>query len=532
MDMTKKVKIFATLCLILVTVTLVKSVIEISFGFRIFLFEPNSDSETKELQALFNFFADEVIEVLPRLPMYVGLLAFYFSGAIGKGIWAKVLLAILIFTFFADIVISFGFGISTLFRTFQIPLLIDEPWRSIYDFWFIPFGQSFFRLIPFIAVCYSATALVAKRVSISVAMAPALAAFAYMIIGYAYLRSSKDLPDYFALAIYIGLTALFFGGAIGRSIWAKLLFGCLALLFVFTFSILFIVNSVYFLILFEIGSSVPGSGLFGWFAALGGIKYFFIPLFTLVFGIAVIAQNKDNVLVGIFCFTAGILYIVSSLVPASANPFTAQIMGDLLRLAVVLNFNAILWAMVVIALTGISKIAKPFLIITTLISFATLLIGSYRMQEPLELFALAAATLVVITFIHLVFTFYIWNAVDDGKAAITPALAVGGGMIPFIGTLWSMIVLSQFPKAYDDYVDRKNLAANYISRTTFWAFIVFFLVSIVLFWIPYVGKIAVFMTFISLIGTIVVGCSAIDRLVPEVPDVEKAVDTEAVLSFS
>ncbi|MCB1024186.1 MAG: hypothetical protein KDB79_07345, partial [Acidobacteria bacterium] len=264
---TKTVRIFSILCFASIVIIFIEGIIRMSLGDQIFYFEPAVGSDTKALQATINFFISALLGVIDLLPMYFALLAFYFSGALGQSKWAKLLLFSVVILFIVQVLLSAGFGVSTLLRAFEIKTLENEPLRSIHDFWFIDIGRNFFRLTPFIAVCFSATALVVKRTSSSIALAPALAAFTYMFFGYAYARPQMYLPDYFSLAIFIGLTAIFFRGDLGNSIWAKLLFGSLIALFVATLSITGLVNLVYLLVQFDIGSAIPGTLLFGWFAA-------------------------------------------------------------------------------------------------------------------------------------------------------------------------------------------------------------------------------------------------------------------------
>ncbi|MCB1023468.1 MAG: hypothetical protein KDB79_03705, partial [Acidobacteria bacterium] len=263
------------------------------------------------------------------------------------------------------------------------------------------------------------------------------------------------------------------------------------------------------LVQFDIGSAIPGTLLFGWFAALGGIKFVFLPLLAIIFGVAVIAADRENTVTGIVSIVAGFLYFLTSIISEAANPFALEVMNDLVRPLVLFNLHSLIWPMIAIAVMKGSRIVRPFLILAAVLSFIIFLIGSIMLTAPRISLGVMVSTLVVISLIQLLFAFYIWNSVDDGNTRISPAIAVGGGIIPFLGTIWSMIILSLFPKSYDAYIDRNNLAENQISRIPFWTFIILFVISIPLFWIPYIGKIVVFGLFVSLIAMIAVGCSAV-----------------------
>jgi len=512
MKKTRIVRICGILCIVFAALVLLKGMLAMVGGVEMFYFDPAQDSSGRKFQLMLNFFLGVFYWFMSSSPMYLGLAAFYFAGIMGKNKWVKALFITLIVTFLLEVIVSIVFGIRTIFIAFDIRIINEDPGRAIYWYWLINIGGSFLRITPFIAVIFSAAALAARRASTSVCLAPAFAAFAYVFFNYAWIKYSTPLPDYFAIIIYIGLTALFFDGAIGKTILARLLFGSLVMLFLVTKATDFIVNSVYFLNVFDVAFGISKNVAFQWFALLGGIKYIFLPVILIAFGIASIIFNKEKMWLGLLLMGVALLYIFSIILPQSINMFATKGSSILFKPVIFSGLRGTLWVLVAIAVIGITRWIKPFLIFVIILNSLSgfFLVFTYRNTN--EVLATAMLAFVTSHIVNIIFTFYIWHAIDDGKTAIKPWLAVAGGLIPVLGTIWMFIILSQYAKSFDDFVDRNQLTTGYISPSPVTMYIVFSSLSILGFWIPYVGKLLALGAVLSLIFMIREGCNAVNKV--------------------
>ncbi len=80
----KAVKIFGSLCLVFAVIIFIKGVLDSLFGYRVLQFDPSDDSPIRGFLLVLNGFLGFLFGILWHLPLYFGLAAFYFYGAMGR----------------------------------------------------------------------------------------------------------------------------------------------------------------------------------------------------------------------------------------------------------------------------------------------------------------------------------------------------------------------------------------------------------------------------------------------------------------
>ena len=70
---------------------------------------------------------------------------------------------------------------------------------------------------------------------------------------------------------------------------------------------------------------------------------------------------------------------------------------------------------------------------------------------------LSVIPFLVLSVMHLVEVYRMWNAIDDGQTRMTAGKALGFLFIPFFSLYWIFQVWGGFPTDYNGYVNRHNL---------------------------------------------------------------------------
>ncbi|MER3431669.1 MAG: hypothetical protein C4325_13720 [Blastocatellia bacterium] len=70
-----------------------------------------------------------------------------------------------------------------------------------------------------------------------------------------------------------------------------------------------------------------------------------------------------------------------------------------------------------------------------------------------------------------------WGAIQDGSARTTPGKAVGFLFIPFFNLYWVFNVWAGFPTDYNDYVTRRGLPVEPLSRNLYLAYPILLVLS-------------------------------------------------------
>ena len=70
---------------------------------------------------------------------------------------------------------------------------------------------------------------------------------------------------------------------------------------------------------------------------------------------------------------------------------------------------------------------------------------------------LSVIPFLVLSVMHLIEVYRMWNAIDDGQTRMTASKALGFLFIPFFSLYWIFQVWGGFPTDYNGYVNRHNL---------------------------------------------------------------------------
>lgn len=76
----------------------------------------------------------------------------------------------------------------------------------------------------------------------------------------------------------------------------------------------------------------------------------------------------------------------------------------------------------------------------------------------------AILILLISAIVHLVFTYNMWSAINDGKTSITPGKAVGFHFIPIFNILWAGLNFMTFFGAYNSFIERNRISALKLSN--------------------------------------------------------------------
>ena len=160
------------------------------------------------------------------------------------------------------------------------------------------------------------------------------------------------------------------------------------------------------------------------------------------------------------------------------------------------------------------KVILIGLIILVNVISVVFMLGVRRSEDIIGILLI---NLLIFVVIQAILSFYMWNAINDGKSPINPYLAAGLHFIPLFGFLWTLILFSMYPSAFNGYADRKNAEnknfnALFMDSSPFNHYIVVVCLSIVLLFIPIIKIIVPFVTLIMYLRVISTACDGIENL--------------------
>jgi len=134
-----------------------------------------------------------------------------------------------------------------------------------------------------------------------------------------------------------------------------------------------------------------------------------------------------------------------------------------------------------------------------------------------DIIGILLINLLISVVIQAIFSFYMWNAINDGKSPINPYLAAGLHFIPLFGFLWTLILFAMYPGAFNGYADRKkaadkNFNALYTDSAPFNHYVIFVGLSMFLLFIPVIKIIVPIATLVMYLRVISTACDGIENL--------------------
>lgn len=88
----------------------------------------------------------------------------------------------------------------------------------------------------------------------------------------------------------------------------------------------------------------------------------------------------------------------------------------------------------------------------------------YKFSSPEASIYGAIFILLISAVVHLVFTYKMWNTINDGKTSITPGKAVGFHFIPIFNIIWAGLNFMTFFGAYNSFIERNKISALKLSN--------------------------------------------------------------------
>ncbi len=512
----KIVKICGMLCIVLAVLAMLNSVIGTSFGYRFLRFDPTDESSLIGLQHFLNFLIQVLFLIISTLPMYLALAGFYFYGAIGKDRWARILFGVLVALAITEITFLVFGSILLLLNSLEIINLFEGKLRNFYDFWYIQKTLRFYILTPFISIIFGIKALATRKVNFSMRLVPIFAGLVYLVPTYFvhYGNRPDAVPNLLAILIFFGLIALYFTGALGEGIWAKILLGIL--LFIASVTIIVEFISIIFDLLIQIVA--VGNGLAGYvpgFVRITGdvMAYLLIPL-SIFIGVTVLIKKKSNVFVGLVPIFAGTYFLLNTLITTFAGfdlPWSS--ISKSFQFIGVLNIKQINWCLIAVAILGISKWVRPFLLTVIPLNYLHVVVLFFILPSNIEnLISVFVYSYVFLLIVQNIFMYYIWSVINDGKTKIKPWLAIAVGLIPMVNSLWFLFLIYKYPTAFNEFIDRNESGTDYISSTPFTVYLVLAVLLIIGTWIPYLNIIVGLLHLVAYIYLIAYTCKQIQGL--------------------
>jgi hypothetical protein len=129
-------------------------------------------------------------------------------------------------------------------------------------------------------------------------------------------------------------------------------------------------------------------------------------------------------------------------------------------------------------------LSKDFYVVSGAIAYGSVLLldligwissKNWFTWERFQLYSLIPTIYMVI--VMLVFTYQIWDAIQDGHTPVSPGKAVGFIFIPFFNLYWLFRVIWGFSKEFNAYIKRHTLAVPELNEKIFLAWCAFNLAS-------------------------------------------------------
>jgi ABC-type transport system involved in cytochrome c biogenesis permease component len=141
----------------------------------------------------------------------------------------------------------------------------------------------------------------------------------------------------------------------------------------------------------------------------------------------------------------------------------------------------------------------------------------FGLRRSEDIIGILLINVLISVVIQAVLSFYMWNAINDGKSPVNPYLAAGLHFIPVFGFLWTLISFGMYSAAFNNYTDRKhaedkNFNALYMDPSPFNLYIVAACVSIICMFIPLIKIIVPFVMLILYLRVIATACGGIEDL--------------------
>lgn len=142
---------------------------------------------------------------------------------------------------------------------------------------------------------------------------------------------------------------------------------------------------------------------------------------------------------------------------------------------------------------------------------------SFGRRRAIDMLDIIVISLAVSVVIQMFFTFYMWNSINDGKSPLNPIMATALHLIPIFNFIWTFILFSMYPKAFNDYVDRrtaedKSVYTPYISSSLFNLYIILCCATVIGLIIPFINILISLAILVVYIGIIITTCGAIEEV--------------------